>query len=216
MRIAGGEVLARGGIPEGLVWSDTIVVVFPRQERLLEDGQVERALITLPELTPGRAIEPFDPSIELGTAGRQHVERDLAILTRLLELGHELRAPIVLNRLYRNRHARDQIIEEGARRPRRGGRPDPDHGPPRHHINGGELAPLDAWERAQVHGVELDQRARHGRLAFGLGHLGGIGADRTAAPDPHGMGFHQEPTSPQTGQDASDHRGAEDDATRRQ
>ena len=90
MRIEGGEERVRGGIPEGLVWSDPIVVLLPRVERLLKGGQIEVARITLPELPPGRASEPFDPAIELGTAGRQHLEGDLAILTGLLELGHDL------------------------------------------------------------------------------------------------------------------------------
>ncbi len=92
----------------------------------------------------------LDPSSELGTAGRRDRPGNLPGLTAPLELGHELRSAIDLDRLDRNRHPGDQLIQKRGGGPRRGGRPDPDHGTPRDHIDRRELPPLDAGQRPQV------------------------------------------------------------------
>jgi hypothetical protein len=74
MRILGGEMGVRRGIPEGLVWSARIVLLFPCSQGLLQAGQVQVAVIALPELAAGGAVEPFHPAIELWTMGRQDVD----------------------------------------------------------------------------------------------------------------------------------------------
>src|SRR5829696_4839521 len=118
MRIQGGEIPARGGVAERLVWSDGIVVLLPGVQRLLQRWQVEVLRITLPELPPRGAVEALDPAVELGRAGRQHIEGDPSVLAGLLELGHELRSAIDLERLHRERHPGYEFVEKGQRRAR--------------------------------------------------------------------------------------------------
>lgn len=99
-------MVVRSLVSERLVWSLGSVPGFPVPQRLLERGQVQVAAGALPELAARRAVEPLDAAIELGTAGRQHVEGDLPGRTGGLEVGHELRPAIDLDRLDWHRHSR--------------------------------------------------------------------------------------------------------------
>src|SRR5215204_5633189 len=139
MRIQGGEIPARGGVAERLVWSDGIVVLLPGVQRLLQRWQVEVLRITLPELPPRGAVEALDPAVELGRAGRQHIEGDPSVLAGLLELGHELRSAIDLERLHRERHPGYEFVEKGQRRARRRAGAHAEHGTTGDDIDRGEL-----------------------------------------------------------------------------
>src|SRR5680860_1795985 len=191
--------------------SDRIVRDLPVLERLLERRQVELALVTLPELAPRRAVEPFDPAIELGAARRQHVERDLVILAGLLERAHELTPTVDLDRLDWDRQTGDELVQKGGGRARRRAGADADHGTAGDDVDGRELPALDAGQGAQVHRVELDQRPGLRRLAFVLGNPGGIRALGAGLPHAHGVGLAQEGACLLYTSDPANHRGAEAD-----
>lgn len=55
-------MLARGLIPEHLVWTGVSVLGLP----VLEGRQVQVTVVALPELAADGAIESFDATIELG------------------------------------------------------------------------------------------------------------------------------------------------------
>jgi len=157
MRQAVIELLLGRAIGEGLVWSMGIVVDLPSPRGCLHGGRVQLARIALPELAADRAVEPPDPAVALGGAGRQDGEGDLALLTGRLAAGHELPAPVPLNALDRGRHPGHRFGEELLGGGGGGGTANAQDGTTGDHVHRRELAALDAGFRSRVHGVEIEE-----------------------------------------------------------
>jgi hypothetical protein len=72
----------------------------PRPATPAATGQLEFAIVELPELPARGAVGPFDVAVELGGARGQDKEGNRPFLTGRFELGHERAAPIDLDGPY--------------------------------------------------------------------------------------------------------------------
>lgn len=144
--MSGTKMFERGLIPKRLMWSLRIVLVFPCPQCLLQAWQVEITGIARPELPATGAVQPLHSPVELGAAGWEHIQGNPSLLTGGLKRGHELTAPIDLDRLDGKRHPRDQLGEEVPGGPRRRTGADAHDGDPADDIDRGELAALDPRE----------------------------------------------------------------------
>ena len=89
---------------QGLVGPEGVVEFLPGQEGRPNRGQLQVAIVALPELFGMGAMGPFHMAIKpsasrasarrLGAMGRQHKQVNACPLTGLLILGYEFTAPI--------------------------------------------------------------------------------------------------------------------------
>src|SRR5215207_1320274 len=64
------------------------------------------------ELVSPGAVAAFDGAVELGRSRRQDIESEVLFGAGLFEFGHELGSAIDLDRLHREGHLGDELVEE--------------------------------------------------------------------------------------------------------
>jgi len=175
----GCQVLGGGEVAEGLVGTDGVVDGLPVAEGGLERGEARLGVGELVELLGVGPVGPLDRAVELGAPGRQDEEADAPGGTRLLELGHELRAVVDADGPDLEGHPRRQGIEDLRRCRGRGSAAGLHDVPAAGPVPGGELLQDEGRELADIERVELDEveldeiaRAR----------------DRPVLRGPHGIG----------------------------
>ncbi len=136
--LVGGQVL------ESLVRSLGIVLSFRCAQGQLEGGEVEIAVIALPEIASHRAIEALNAAMGVGAARRQNIKGNALLVTRAFEIRHELCAAIDLDRLDRHRHTGTELVEEGGGRG--GGAPRANHRATRDDIDRRQFTAFDAGQ----------------------------------------------------------------------
>ncbi len=134
-----GQVLGRREVAQGLVGTHRVVRRLPGQEGRPQAGQRRLGVGDLVELLGVGPVRPLDAPVELGAPGRQGEQGDVALGTRLLELGHELRAVVDREGPDPERHPGREGVEDGDRRAGAGRGPQLEHVPARHHVAGREL-----------------------------------------------------------------------------
>src|SRR5680860_1057624 len=199
--MTGREECEGGTHLQGLMGPNGIVLLLPLPQRGGQAGQVEIAVVALPELLTSGAVESLHTAVERGGARRQHKDRNAIVRAALLELSHELRAAIDLDGPNGERKAIDQVVQKisgGA-----GGGPGTDRegGGPGDDIDGRELAQFLAGQGADVDRIDLDQVP--GTLGLVAGWLAdGMGACRSGTPHLYRSRFDQPPRALQAAQNA--------------
>ena len=79
---------------QGLVGPEGVVEFLPGQEGRPNRGQLQVAIVALPELLYVGPMGPLHLAIELGATGRQHKQTEASLLAGLLKLGHEFTAAV--------------------------------------------------------------------------------------------------------------------------
>src|SRR3990172_4720821 len=88
--VALGKILRWGEPCQGLVWAEGVVEALPGMQGWPHRGEIQVAVIALPELLGMGALGALHMAVEFGRAGREDEEAETCLSARLLEVGHEL------------------------------------------------------------------------------------------------------------------------------
>src|SRR5438445_5102291 len=110
----------------------------------------------LVELLAVSPVGAFDVAVELRRARREDKQLDSPVAASILELGHELGAPVYLNCLNWEGHALEDRIQEAGRRVSGGAAMCVQYLPAAKYIAGGEVFEAEASEELNMNSVDLN------------------------------------------------------------
>src|SRR5262245_27130576 len=153
------QILGRGQLAEGLVWSDMVVGVFPAPEVAVDfgDSPGDLSFDELVELTAMGPVGALHVGVELWGVRRQQVEGQVKPLTGPFEEGFKLAAAVDLESFDGEGEPFQQRVEEALGGQGCGSAMHLEHVPSADDITCGELPEAITVDPAQLQSVELDQ-----------------------------------------------------------
>ena len=134
-----------------------VIAVLPDAQCSLSGGEVQVAVIALPEFLGVGTVGAFHAAVEPGAAGRQHEKTEAACLACSLEVGHKFTAAVHLDSPKSIRVPGLEIVQKLGGGGSRGARPDAHHTPAGDDIYRRKLLEHHARQRPEIHGIYLYQ-----------------------------------------------------------